>query len=530
MHRITLQNKHYLRRLNMLIYTCEQMRVIEENADVNGLSYVEMMENAGNACAEKIHSTIVGLNSAAKTVAVLCGSGKNGGDGFVIAKNLSDKGYGIRLVLTNGYPTAYESKIMYAYLEDKPVLVSDLKQNYDACVSACMSAAAVVDCVFGIGFHGRLDETTSKFFNDISRSRAKKFAVDIPSGLEGNSGEIKSDFFKADYTLAITCYKPVHILKPASDQCGIVSLIDIGIDEKCYDAVGSDVIVSAEHNEIKRFFKPRNPAANKGDFGRLLSVCGSRNMQGAAVMAANAAVESGVGIVDCVFPEAAYSAIASKLTEPLMDPMPSTADGFLKADNLQRIIELADKSTAVLLGCGLGLCEDTVRLVNGILANVKKPIILDADGINAVSFNINILKETSAPLILTPHPGEMARLTGLSIEEIQSNRVKAARNFATQYGCVLVLKGSNTVVAGPSGSVYINRTGNAGMATGGSGDVLAGIISSFVCQSMSLQSATIAGVYVHGLCGDSIEKKYSMHGVTPTKMIGEIAEVLSNFE
>lgn len=147
----------------MLIYTCEQMRVIEENADVNGLSYVEMMENAGNACAEKIHSTIVGLNSAAKTVAVLCGSGKNGGDGFVIAKNLSDKGYGIRLVLTNGYPTAYESKIMYAYLEDKPVLVSDLKQNYDACVSACMSAAAVVDCVFGIGFHGRLDETTSKF-------------------------------------------------------------------------------------------------------------------------------------------------------------------------------------------------------------------------------------------------------------------------------------------------------------------------------------------------------------------------------
>ena len=151
----------------MLIYTCEQMRVIEENADVNGLSYVEMMENAGNACAEKIHSTIVGLNSAAKTVAVLCGSGKNGGDGFVIAKNLSDKGYGIRLVLTNGYPTAYESKIMYAYLEDKPVLVSDLKQNYDACVSACMSAAAIVDCVFGIGFHGRLDETTSKFFNDI---------------------------------------------------------------------------------------------------------------------------------------------------------------------------------------------------------------------------------------------------------------------------------------------------------------------------------------------------------------------------
>lgn len=514
----------------MLVYTCEQMRVIEENADVNGLSYVKMMENAGNACAEKIHSALVGINNSTKTVAVLCGSGKNGGDGFVIAKNLCDRGYGIRLVLVNGYPTAYESKIMYAYLEDKPVLVSDLNQNYDACVSVCMGAAAIVDCVFGIGFHGQLDETVGRFFSDISKSRAKKFAVDIPSGLEGNSGEIKSVFFKADYTLAITCYKPVHILKPASEQCGILSLIDIGIDERCYEAVGSDIIVSAEHNEIKRFFKPRESVSNKGDYGRLLSIAGSRNMQGAAVMAANAAVESGVGIVECVFPDAAYAAIAPKLTEPLLNPLASTKDGFLKADNLQHILSCAEKASAILLGCGLGMCENTVKLVQGIILNSNKPIILDADGINAVSLNINILKETSAPLILTPHPGEMSRLTGISVEEIQKNRIKTARDFATEYGCVLVLKGSNTVVAGPSGSVYINRTGNAGMATGGSGDVLAGIISSFVCQSMSLQSATIAGVYLHGLCGDSVRKKYSMHGVTPTKMIAELAEVLSNFE
>lgn len=514
----------------MLIYTCEQMRVIEENADVNGLSYVQMMENAGNACAEKIHSTVVGLNGSSKTVAVLCGAGKNGGDGFVIARNLCDRGYGVRLILTNGYPTAYESKMMYSYLEDKPVLVSDIGQNYDACVSACMGSVAIVDCVFGIGFHGCLDEKVAKFFDDISKSRAKKFAVDIPSGLEGNSGNINSEFFKADYTLAITCYKPVHVLKPASDHCGILSLIDIGIDQKCYEAVGSDVIVSADHSEIKRFFKPRDPQSNKGDYGRLLSITGSRNMQGAAVMAANAAVESGVGIVDCVFPDVAYPAIGAKLTEPLMNPMPSTKDGFLREENIKSIISLAEKSTAVLLGCGLGLCEDTVKLVHEILLNIKKPIILDADGINAVSYNINILKESSAPLILTPHPGEMARLTGLSVEEVQNDRIKVAKKFAMEYGCVLVLKGSNTVVAGPSGSVYINRTGNAGMATGGSGDVLAGIISSFVCQSMSLQSATIAGVYVHGLCGDNVRKKYSMHGVTPTKMISEIAEVLSIFE
>lgn len=514
----------------MLIYTCEQMRVIEENADVNGLSYIQMMENAGNACADKIHSVVNGMGSVSRSAVILCGAGKNGGDGYVIARNLCDRGYNVKIVLVDGYPNAYESKMMYSYLEDRPVAFLELEKAYDECVTACMSALIIVDCVFGIGFHGELNELISKYFTDISKSRAKKFAIDVPSGLEGNSGAVSDNFFKADHTLAITCYKPVHVLKPSSECCGLVTLIDIGIDASCYEAVGTDVMFSAEPSEIARFFKPRKSDANKGDFGRLLSVCGSRNMQGAAVMAAQAAVNSGVGIVTSVFPDAAYPAIAAKLTEPLTIPVRSTADGFMSATSINQILALAEKSDAVLLGCGLGFNEDTVRIVGDVLMNVKKPIILDADGINAVSVNINILKETSAPIILTPHPGEMSRLTGLGLDEIQKDRVQVAKNFAKEYNCIVVLKGANTVVAGPAGRVYINRTGNAGMATGGSGDVLAGIISSFVCQSMSLQSATIAGTYIHGLCGDAVRKKYSMHGVTPTRMIDELAEVLSNFE
>ena len=514
----------------MLVYTCEQMRVIEENADVNGLSYVQMMENAGNSCADKIHSVISGMGGVNKIASVICGAGKNGGDGYVIARNLSERGYTVNLILADGFPTAFESKMMYSYLEDKPVSISDLKNNYDACISACMTSSAIVDCVYGIGFHGQLNEDIARFFNEISKSRAKKFSVDIPSGLEGNSGEINSVYFKTDYTLAITCYKPVHILKPACEACGIIKLIDIGIGQESYEAVGSEIIVSAEQNEIKRFFKARRSDAHKGDFGKLLCVAGSRDMQGAAVMAASAAVNSGVGLVRSVFPDAAYAPIASKLTEPLTIAMQSTADGNLSCKNIEKIINLANDSTAVLLGCGMGFCEDTVKIVEAMLLNVEKPIILDADGINAVSVNINILKESKAPLILTPHIGEMSRLTGLSVEKIEKNRVQVAKNFATEYGCILVLKGANTVVAAPKGNVYLNRTGNAGMATGGSGDVLAGIISSFVCQSMGLQSSTIAGVYVHGLCGDIAMKKYSMLGVTPTRMINELAEVLSNFE
>ncbi|MBP3939021.1 MAG: NAD(P)H-hydrate dehydratase [Clostridia bacterium] len=514
----------------MLVYTCEQMRVIEENADVNGLSYVQMMENAGNACADKIYSVISGMGGVAKSVAVICGSGKNGGDGYVIARNLCERGFSVTLILADGFPAAYESKMMYSYLEDKPVIIMDLSGNYLACVNSCLTSSAIVDCVYGIGFHGKLNELISRFFKDISKSRAKKFSVDIPSGLEGNSGEINSDYFKTDYTLAITCYKPVHILKPACEECGIVKLIDIGIGKEAYEAVGSEVIVSAEQNEIKRFFKARRSDAHKGDFGKLLSIAGSMDMQGAAVMAASAAVNSGVGLVRAVFPDMAYAPIASKLTEPLTMAMISTPEGNLSFKNIEKLISLAEESTAVLLGCGMGFCEDTVKIVEAILLNTKKPIILDADGINAVAVNINVLKESKAPLILTPHIGEMSRLTGLTVEEIEKNRVIIAKNFASEYGCILVLKGANTVVAAPTGNVYINRTGNAGMATGGSGDVLAGIIASFVCQSMGLQSATIAGVYVHGMCGDTALKKYSMLGVTPTKMINELAEVLSNFE
>ncbi len=514
----------------MLVYTCEQMRVIEENADVNGLSYVQMMENAGNGCADKIHSVVSGLGGIAKSAAIICGSGRNGGDGYVIARNLCERGYAVQLILADGFPTAYESKMMYSYLEDKPVVVTDLAENYQACVSACLTSNAIVDCVYGIGFHGQLNELIAGFFKDIAKSKAKKFSVDIPSGLEGNNGEINSEFFKTDYTLAITCFKPVHILKPACEKCGVVKLIDIGIAKESYEAVGSEILISADNKEIKRFFRLRRADSHKGDFGKLLSVAGSRDMQGAAVMAASAAVNSGVGLVRAVFPDAAYAPIASKLTEPLTIGMQSTPDGNLSFRNAERIINLVNDSTATLLGCGLGFCEDTVKLVEEILMNTENPIILDADGINAVSLNTNILKETKAPLILTPHIGEMSRLTGLSIEAIEKNRVKVAKEFASEYNCILVLKGANTVVAAPKGTVYINNTGNAGMATGGSGDVLAGIIASFVCQSMGLHSATIAGVYIHGLCGDVVREKYSMLGVTPTKMIDELAEVLSNFE
>lgn len=514
----------------MLIYTREQMRIIEENADRAGLSFLQMMDNAGNGCADKINSIVCSRPLDNKSAAILCGKGKNGGDGLVIAGNLIKKGYEVNVVFTDGFPDAYESKTKFKEIVDTSVNFIDFRSDYDASVEICKKSSVIVDCIFGIGFHGKVDEKIASFFDLINSFGNKKIAVDIPSGLDSNTGKVDSACFRADYTLAITCFKPAHILKPACSYCGMVSLIDIGIDRSCYNSLGEDVLVSADYNEIGRFFVKRNPVSHKGDYGRMLSVCGSKNMQGAAVMAAEAAVNSGVGLVTCLFPDAAYSAIAGKLTEPITVGLKSRADGTLCCESMPEILSYLAKSDVVLLGCGLGLTDDTVDITRGVLENASCPVVLDADGLNAASRDLSCIDNCSQTVILTPHVGEMSRLTGISIEDILENPVKIAKDFSSAHSCIVVLKGANTVVCAASGSAYVNRTGNPGMATGGCGDVLAGLIASFIAQSMSPLRSAVAAVYLHGLAGDSVRKKYSMHGVTPTGMIREISELLSNFE
>ena len=247
--------------------------------------------------------------------------------------------------------------------------------------------------------------------------------------------------------------------------------------------------------------------------------------------AANAAVNSGVGLIRCVFPDAAYSAIASKLTEPLTIPLKSTPEGFLSFRNVEYISRLMDDSTAILLGCGLGFSEDTVKLTEFIIKNAKIPVIIDADGINALSTNINILKEAQAPIILTPHPGEMSRLCGKSIAEIISNPVSVAYEFAQAHGVTVVLKGANTVVCGTEeNEIYINSTGNAGLARGGSGDLLSGMVVSLLAQGMKPFDAAVCAVYLHGLAADEVAEKTSMRGMLPSDILKALPEFFSKFE
>ncbi len=281
---------------------------------------------------------------------------------------------------------------------------------------------------------------------------------------------------------------------------------------------------------VKSMLPKRQPDANKGTFGHLLSICGSMNMPGSAVLAASAAVRMGAGLVTAAFPTSAYNAIAPHLVEPLLCPLQSDENGFMSAKICFGLTDKLEKSTACLIGCGLGQTSDTQMIVNEILLRSSKPIVLDADGINLITNNINILNAVSVPVIITPHPGEMSRLCQISIKEIQEQRTDVALWFAKQSQTIVVLKGAGTIIATPDGNCYINKTGNSGMAKGGSGDMLAGMIASLVAQGLSPESAAICGVYLHGAAGDLAASKTSKRGLTPSDMVSALPELLSKYE
>lgn len=510
----------------MKIYSCDQMRRIEENANSRGMSFIDMMENAGVACFKEICS--IAGESKNKKVAVLCGSGKNGGDGFVIARHLSNVGFDVSVVLTCGLPKAEEAREMFSEIDTDNIIISDCARSITDCEEIITNSNIIVDCIFGIGFKGELRGNSLFAVRCANNSDAVRVSVDIPSGLEGDSNAVDGEHFMANYTFAVTCKKPVHALRPAADYCGEIRVVDIGFSQDCYDAVECE-FNSADDAFIKSSLPVRRLDSNKGSYGKLLSVCGSARMQGAAVLCADAAVRSGVGLLTCAFPQKAYPAIASKLTEPLMLPLADDETGFLSDEAVTEILSKLSQSAAVVIGCGLGVTDGTRKVLEAVIQNAKCPVLIDADGLNILSENIDILKTVKAPAVLTPHPGEMSRLLSRSIDEIQQNRVSACRELAEKTGAVVLLKGCNTVIS-DGNTVYINPTGNQGMAKGGSGDVLSGIIGSLLAQGTDAFSSAVCGAYIHGLCGDVLAEEYSLTGLTPTMMVNALPKLFSKFE
>jgi hydroxyethylthiazole kinase-like uncharacterized protein yjeF len=292
----------------------------------------------------------------------------------------------------------------------------------------------------------------------------------------------------------------------------------------------NSLIKVTDLSDVKAMFKHRAADSNKGDYGRLLCVCGSEGMAGAAVMSAKAAIRCGCGIVDVALPKSIYPIVASQVIEPVFTLLDYQENGELSLVSKESLINAMNNATVCLLGCGLGKNKFLAELTFELTASSKIPLVIDADGINMIAENINVLKTAYAPVVLTPHPGEMARLLNTTVKDVQSNRMKYAKSFAEKYNVILVLKGSGTIIAQPDGTAQVNLTGNPGMAKGGSGDVLAGMIASFIAQGIEPARAAAGAVYLHGAAGDRCAEEYSQCAMLPTDLINKLPELFLEFE
>lgn len=504
--------------INMYVLTAQEIKNVELICFERYSTEAELMFKAGEGCFKKI---VEKYSNALfhKKISVLCGNGKNAGDGFVIARLLYAHGCDAEIVLCDKFPEIAEPLMYFNQAKQSGVNIVHYNENI------LNDSDIMIDCIFGIGFKGEPRAPFDTVFECVNKSNALVISIDTPSGTNATDAAVCKNAVKADYTIAISTLKYCHILPPSNALCGETDVIDIGIPDDCYD---NNYVNTIDFDDVKSSMPVADFNANKGSNGKLLCLCGSYHMPGAAVICCTSAVKTGAGLVNLTLPESAYPLVASHLVQPVFHPVPDE-NGMYSINSLDDILDDVKNADAVAMGCGIGVNQSTQTICRQVLKNSKVPVILDADGINSILPCIDILKDIKVPVVLTPHPGEMARLISKTPAEVQNNRIDIAKNFAKRYGVILVLKGANTVVTDGE-TVFVNLTGNYGMAMGGTGDMLTGIISSLVAQKIDVYSACKMGVYIHGMAGDVTAKEISHRGMTVLDMTDRLGALMSEFE
>ncbi len=508
------------------IFTSKEMKTIEEMSNSEGLTYMRLMENAGSAAYNVLRKQY-GITAGKLTV--LCGNGNNGGDGFVVARKFFDNSVECKVVLVSGTPKTTEAISMYNRVLEREIEIIDFEKDPKAVFKTISESDVVVDAVYGTGFHGRLKENIRELFNFVNNIGKRTFSLDAPSGMNVDDACVEDTCILPTGTIVFAAYKPAHKLGKTEQMCGELTLVDIGIDERIYESVSQSITVMNEET-VRPLVKKRSPYGNKGTFGKLLNIAGSFGMSGAAAMSVKSAMRSGVGLATLATTERLATAFIPSLFECTMLPLKENEMGTISKDNAEKLSEVVNNYTALLIGCGMGNNDDTRIVVETIVKTAEKSVVIDADGINVLSRSINILKESKADIVLTPHIGEFARLVGLSIDEVKNRRFGLARDFAVQNNVTVVLKDSTTVIATPDGKLFVNCNANSGLSKGGSGDVLAGIISSLCAQGYSPVDAAVVGVYVHMTAAAIATARLGKHGVLASDVIDDIAFAFKKIE
>lgn len=505
----------------------ETMRLMDRRAiEDYGVPGVVLMENAGRGVVE----CVVGRYPEIKggRVSILCGKGNNGGDGLVAARHLRNKGMEVDLYLLSKEEDVkgdalVNLRIWKAMGGKVETILSE--EDLERVVSPLRHSRLIIDALLGTGLDSEPVGIYGRVIDLINSLSIPVVSIDIPSGLHGRHGRPLGRAVMADMTVTMGLPKLGCLIYPGVTYVGELRVVDIGMPQRVYEEVDSPYYL-IDMEMVKEMVRKRRGDAHKGEAGHLLVIAGSIGKTGAAAMASMGALRVGAGLVTLGVPESLNPILEEKVTEVMTHPLPETEEATISLEAIEEIRSLMRTRKAVAIGPGLTTHPEVRSLMVDLIRESVLPLVIDADGINSLAGEVAILKETKAPCILTPHPGEMARLIGMRPEDVQARRVEIARGFALEYGAYLVLKGARTLVADPQGRVYINPTGNPGMATGGVGDVLTGMIGGLLVQGYTPIQASIMGVYLHGMAGDMVAKERGEIGMVATDLLEYLPKVM----
>jgi NAD(P)H-hydrate epimerase len=497
----------------MYLVTAAEMQAIDrQTIDTFGLSGRILMENAGRGATRHLLRHFADLKS--KRVGIIAGSGNNGGDGFVISRYLSQKGIDVSVyLLAESQRVKGDAAANLSLLKPLKVPVIEIPDEpaFSGHRSAMADLDVWVDAILGTGLKSEVKgyfQTVIDFINGLNKP---VFAVDIPSGLNSDTGQPCGACIRASATATFAFAKAGHFIYPGAAFTGILEIVDIGIPPFIAETVApKQYLITPEL--VRSCLSARPSDAHKGSTGHLLVVAGSPGKTGAAAMTSMSALRSGAGLVTLGIAASLNPVLECQMIEAMTAPLPASQSGILGETAFDEISSLMSGKKCLAIGPGIGQAAETKRLVHRIIKTSQIPVVVDADGINHLANHVQLLLSARAPIILTPHPGEMARLLNSNVHAVQQDRITCAREFAVEFHVHVVLKGARTVIAHPDGRVYLNPSGNAGMASGGMGDVLTGVIAGLLAQGLSPESATHAGVYLHGAAADHLADSIGPYG------------------
>ena len=511
----------------MYLVTADEMREMDRRTiESFGLPGRILMENAGRGATQFFLERFKDIEN--KRIGVVAGRGNNGGDGFVMARYLAQRGMRVTVYLLSekqmvqGDAAANLSLLLPLNV---PVIEIPDPTSFSAHITDMRHEAIWIDAILGTGLRSDVKGFFKEVVDFLNQSGRPIFAVDIPSGLNSDTGRPLGICIRADATATFAFAKTGHFLLPGADYTGDLKIVDIGIPPDI-----ADEVKPLQHlltmDLISTVFQPRPLDFHKGHTGHILVLAGSPGKTGAAAMTAMSAMRAGAGLVTLGIPASLNFILEAQITEAMTEPLPETKEGVLGEPSFNRIMALLAGKRCLAIGPGIGINPETKTLVRRLLQEGNKTMVIDADGLNCLIGCTEMLKNFENPIVLTPHPGEMARLIGTTAADVQKDRIHYARDFAQNFNVHVVLKGARTVVAHPDGSIFINPTGNPGMASGGMGDVLTGIIAGFIAQNHPPELAARAGVYLHGATADVLSKNKGPFGYLATDVMNALPEAI----